>query len=325
MTSEARTDPPALLLMGYGSPKSPEELPGYLTDILHRPPSEEMVAEYRRRYELIGGSPQRRILESLRSKVERRLGGTRAVYLGMKHWEPNLREVVPQIAADGHERIVAVPLSPYASTWILEPYRATLAEGQARCASAPSIDLRAGWHLDPHWIGYWAEAIGAARRGPGDGSEPVLLSAHSLPKRYADQGDPYPELLRATSRAIAEAGALPQWSFTFQSAGNTTEPWLGPDITELIREWKGRGARSVLVASFGFVFDHLEVLYDLDVVVRAFAEAEGVAYRRVPMPNDADAIVESLVSVARAPASPAPGGRGSPGTGAPGPREPGAR
>ena len=298
--------------MGYGSPNGAEDLPEYLSEVLHgRRPSDEVVAEYVRRYARIGGSPQNRILASLRDKLERRLArelpGAR-VYLGVKHGRPALRDVIPAAARDGVRRLIAVPLSPYASTWISEPYQEGVAEGIRAAATPVDVDVRLGWHLDPNWIGYWDRAIRTELARRSDPSEAVLLSAHSLPQRMRDRGDPYPEILRETSEAIARRAELARWSFTFQSAGNTTEPWLGPDITDVMLEWRARGARSQVVASFGFVFDHLEVLYDLDVVVREFAEREGLGYHRVPMPNDADEVVEALAARILAPPSPAPTG-----------------
>lgn len=302
----------AVLLMGYGSPNGAEDLPEYLSEVLHgRRPSDEVVAEYVRRYARIGGSPQNRILASLRDKLERRLAreppGAR-VYLGVKHGRPALRDVIPAAARDGVRRLIAVPLSPYASTWISEPYQEGVAEGIRAAATPVDVDVRLGWHLDPNWIGYWDRAIRTELARRSDPSEAVLLSAHSLPQRMRDRGDPYPEILRETSEAIARRAELARWSFTFQSAGNTTEPWLGPDITDVMLEWRARGARSQVVASFGFVFDHLEVLYDLDVVVREFAEREGLGYHRVPMPNDADEVVEALAARILEPPSPAPTG-----------------
>lgn len=296
--------PTAILLMGYGSPEGPADMPGYLADILHHPPSDAMVEEYRRRYALIGGSPQRRVLEALRGKVEQALARSSepgAVFLGMKHWHPNVADVVPQITRQGFARVVAVPLSPYASTWILAPYRESLRAGLARASPPVRLEMRAGWHREPEWIRYWARAIRHELAEAGGDRVPVLLSAHSLPQRFQAQGDPYSGLLAETSDLIARAAELSRWSFTYQSAGNTTEPWLGPDITEKILEWKARDATTQLVASFGFVFEHLEVLYDLDHVVRTFAEGHGVRYRRVPMPNDADEVVRALVEVIRRP------------------------
>jgi ferrochelatase len=310
MTGRSPWEGTAILLMGYGSPASPEELPGYLADILHRAPSEATVREYVRRYALIGGSPQARILESLRAKLEARLsrdGPGPRVYLGNKHWRPNVAEVVPRAVEDGVRRLVAIPLSPYASTWILEPYRTALDAGAAAARPTPVVEFRPGWHLEPPLVEYWAMAIRREAARIKDAASAVLLSAHSLPTRFRDRGDPYPELLDATARAIAARARLERWSFTYQSAGNTTEPWLGPDITEVMLRWKERGASEQLVASFGFVFDHLEVLYDLDIVVKGFAQEHGVGYHRVPMPNDAPEIVEALALVARrSPAGPIP-------------------
>jgi protoporphyrin/coproporphyrin ferrochelatase len=298
MSERASRAGAAVLLMGYGSPNGADDLPSYLTEVLHgQKPSSETVTEYVRRYDLIGGSPQNRILSSLRAKLEKRLGsewpGAR-VFLGVKHGKPALRDVIPEAARAGIRNLVAVPLSPYASTWISEPYKEGVAEGIQKSPSPIAVDVRLDWHLDPNWIEYWNRAIRAEQaRWSGD-HDVVLLSAHSLPQRMRDRGDPYPEILHETSDAIARAASLARWSFTFQSAGNTTEPWLGPDITEVMTDWKKRGIDRQLIASFGFVFDHLEVLYDLDVVVREFAEAQGIEYHRVPMPNDADEVVEAL-------------------------------
>jgi protoporphyrin/coproporphyrin ferrochelatase len=296
---------PAVLLMGYGSPRGADDLPAYLTEVLHgTPPSPATVAEYVRRYERIGGSPQARILASVRDKFERRLArdrpGTR-VYLAVKHGHPALRDVIPEAARAGDRRLVAVALSPYASTWISEPYLDGIEEGRRAAAGPVEVDVRLGWHLDPHWIGYWRRAIRKELERISDPSCAVLLSAHSLPRRMLDRGDPYPGLLAEGSGAIAKAAGLGRWSFSYQSAGNTTEPWLGPDLTDTMPDWQARGASTQLVAPFGFVFEHLEVLYDLDVVVKEFAEARGISYRRVPMPNDDDELVEALTSRVLAP------------------------
>jgi protoporphyrin/coproporphyrin ferrochelatase len=305
MNGNGASGPDAVLLMGYGSPNGPNDLEGYLAEVLHGTrPSPEMVEEYVRRYERIGGSPQNRILASLREKLERWIAREHPgmpVYLATKHWQPALRDVIPAAARDGHHRLVAVPLSPYASTWITEPYLAGIEEGKRGASQPIEVDVRPGWHLDPAWLRYWQRAIQAELEKIPDPEAATLLSAHSLPQRMRDRGDPYPELLHATSSAIADGGHLGRWSFTYQSAGNTTEPWLGPDITDLMLEWKAKGARHQLVASFGFVFDHLEVLYDLDVVVREFAEGHDIAYHRVPMPNDADEVVEAIARRALGP------------------------
>jgi protoporphyrin/coproporphyrin ferrochelatase len=311
MTSHSPRETTAVLLMGYGSPNGAQDLRSYLTDVLHgQPPSDAMVEEYVRRYDRIGGSPQNRILASLRAKLERRLRKPWPdirVFLGVKHGHPALRDVIPEAAQAGYRHLVAVPLSPYASTWISVPYQEGVAEGIRAAPTPIEVDVRLDWHLDPNWVGYWSRMIREEFERMWDPNGAVLLSAHSLPQRMRDQGDPYPEILHETSDAIARTAGLERWSFTFQSAGNTTEPWLGPDITEVMLHWQRQGAERQLVASFGFVFDHLEVLYDLDVVVREFAEGHGIEYRRVPMPNDADEVVEALATRVLAPApGPAP-------------------
>ncbi|MGI0071886.1 MAG: ferrochelatase [Thermoplasmata archaeon] len=316
MTENTPTERRAVLLMGYGSPNGSEDLPAYLAEVLHgRRPSAKMVAEYVRRYERIGGSPQNRVLASLRGKLERRLGrdrpGTR-VFLGVKHGHPALRDVIPEAARAGFRHLVAVPLSPYASTWISEPYQRGVAEGIDAADRPIDVEVRLDWHLDPNWLGYWNRAIRSELAAHPDPTGAVLLSAHSLPQRMRDRGDPYPEILAQTSDAIARSAQLERWSFGFQSAGNTTEAWLGPDLTDVMLDWQRRGARNQLIASFGFVFDHLEILYDLDVVVREFAEVHGIGYRRVPMPNDAEEVVEALAARVRVPSSgPSPAAAGA--------------
>ncbi|MGI0068200.1 MAG: ferrochelatase [Thermoplasmata archaeon] len=298
--------PLGVLLMGYGSPSGPEDLPSYLGEVLHgKAPSEEMVAEYVRRYEIIGGSPQNRVLASVRDQLERRIQRERPgshVYLAMKHWKPWLRDVIPAAARDGFPDLVAVPLSPYNSIWIMEPYRSGVAEGIRASSKPVTVDIRAGWNLEPSWIGYWAEEIRRSLAPVRDPRAAVILSAHSLPKRFEDRGDPYPGLVRATAEAVAAAAGLERWSFAFQSPGNTTEPWLGPDIVDVMNGWNEKGSRTELVASTGFVFDHLETLYDLDVVVKKAAVDRGIDYRRVPQPNDRPEVVEALARRVLAPA-----------------------
>ena len=292
------TSPLAVLLMGYGSPSGPADIRLYLSEVLHgRSPSDEMVEEYIRRYERIGWSPQNRIVASLREQLEVRIQHERPgskVYLGMKHWKPRVADAIPMAVREGFSELVAVPLSPYASIWIMEPYRSGVEEGIRASPKPVTVDVRAGWHLDPHWIGYWSRTIQTELRRLDDPNAAILLSAHSLPTRFRDLGDPYPELVQATALHVAAAAGLERWSFTYQSPGNTTEPWLGPDILDVMAGWREKGAHRQLVASTGFVFDHLETLYDLDVVVKERAKERGIDYHRVPMPNDAPEVVEAL-------------------------------
>jgi len=296
MTSERSSV--AVLLMGYGSPSGPDDIRPYLAEVLHgRAPPDDLVEEYIRRYERIGWSPQNRVVASIRDQLEARLQRDRPgsrVYLGMKHWKPRIADVIPKAVRDGFTDLIAVPLSPYASIWIMEPYRSGVEEGIRASSKPVTVDVRAGWHLDPHWVGYWTRSIRSELIRLDDPSVAVLLSAHSLPQRFRDRGDPYPDLVRATALNVAAGAGLDRWSFTYQSPGNTTEPWLGPDILDVMAQWREKGARRQLVASTGFVFDHLETLYDLDVVVKEGARERGIEYHRVPMPNDAPEVVEAL-------------------------------
>ncbi len=293
-----------VLLMGYGSPRGPEDLPGFLREVLGgREPPAEMVREYHRRYDLIGWSPQPRVTESLRGKLEKRLrlrDPDARVLLATKHWAPHIADAIPEAVEGGVRRVVAIPLSPFASPWVLRPYEQAIAEGRKRAKWPVSVELRAGWHLSPALAQAWARSIERTlAKVPGDRF--TFLTAHSLPKRQEEAHDPYPRLVQETAGRVAQAARLDPWEFTYQSAGNTTEPWLGPDVTERMVHQAERGHRDQLVAPIGFVFDHLETLYDLDEVVRTFAEKHGIRYHRVPLPNDDDLLVEALEGVATAP------------------------
>ena len=303
---EGRT---AVLLMGYGSPRGPEDLPGFLTEVLGgRRPSEALVQEYHRRYDLIGWSPQPRVTESLRRKLEVRLRAQHPdlpVLLGTKHWSPHVADEVVRASSEGCRRLVAIPLSPYASPWVLRPYRQSLEVGRSRAPHPIEIDLRAGWHHSRPLQEYWAQAIRREVVGLDGPSSFLFLSAHSLPTKHERAGDPYPQILQEMAEEVAGRARLTNWEFTYQSAGNTTEPWLGPDVTERMVVQAERGRREQWIASLGFLFDHLETLYDLDVVVREFAQKNGIGYHRVTMPNDDDHVVAALAEVALAPSWPA--------------------
>ena len=309
MTAE-EGGPVAVLLMGYGSPSGPQEIRPYLSEVLHgRVPSDEMVEEYIRRYEMIGWSPQNRIVASVRDQLERRVARERPgskVFLGMKHWKPRISDAIASAVREGFSELRAVPLSPYASIWIMEPYRTGVEEGIRSSPKPVTVDVRAGWHLDPFWIGYWSRAVRESVDRLDDPTAAVVLSAHALPERFLARGDPYPGLVQATAREVAAGAGLERWAFTYQSPGNNTEPWLTPDILDVMASWRTKGAARQLVASTGFVFDHLETLYDLDVVVKNGAKERGIEYHRVPMPNDAPEVVEAIARRALGPSAPSP-------------------
>ena len=202
----------AVLLMGYGSPNGVEDLPSYLADVLHgRTPSPAMVAEYDsevRTDRRVAPEPHPGLAprEARATAAERSAG--RAVFLGVKHGQPALRTVIPEAARAGFRHLIAVPLSPYASTWISEPYQQGVEEGTRASASPISVDVRLDWHLDPHWIGYWGRAIRLEQARHPDPKGVVLLSAHSLPQAMRNRGDPYPEILQETYHRIVRSARL---------------------------------------------------------------------------------------------------------------------
>lgn len=311
MADDRKGSPRAVLLMGYGSPAGPKDVPGFLREVLRgREPSAAHVQEYCRRYDLIGWSPQMRITEHLRAELEQRLhaqGDPRRVFLATKHWAPHIAEVIPQLAAQGIREVLAIPLSPYASPWILRPYLEAIEQGRSHAKAPIEVEVRSGWHRSPELRAYWAKAIRGTMAKAG--SAPfVFLSAHSLPQRHQREGDPYPAILHETAELVAAETGLARWEFTYQSAGNTTEAWLGPDITERMAAREKEGYREQVVASIGFLFDHLETLYDLDVVVQKAAREHRIGYHRVPMPNDDAHVVEALAAIVAAPTWPSAAG-----------------
>ena len=274
----------AVLLMAYGSPSDPKDIPAYFEDIRGgRPVRPEAVAELVHRYERIGGtSPLNEITERQREALERDLGAP--VYVGMKHWTPRIAEGVEQALAGGAERIVGLVLAPHYSTISIGGYRERLEQALAGRAELVMIE---SWHDHPPLIDILADRIGAT-------DAHVVFTAHSLPARILDEGDPYKEQLLETSRLVAERAGVESWSFAFQSASPTGEPWLGPDIVDELDRLYADGVRKVLVAPVGFVSDHLEILWDIDVEAREKAAELGLELDRIESLNDAPEFARAL-------------------------------
>lgn len=290
----------AVLLMAYGTPRSRAEILPYYTDIRRgRPPTAEQLDNLTSRYEALGGtSPLAARTEAQRDGLQLALDaaapGQFQVVLGLKHADPKIEASMATLAAAGYERVVALVLAPHFSTMSVGEYlhRATTAGDET------GVEVRGitSWHLDPAYLDFLA-------CGLRDGlvwlpeRTLVLFTAHSLPARVLAQGDPYPDELRATAEALAAMIGLPagRWQTAWQSAGRTPEPWLGPDILEVIdaaaENWDG-----VLVCACGFVADHLEVLYDLDIEARGRAEARGIAFARTPAMNDNPLVLAALAA-----------------------------
>jgi protoporphyrin/coproporphyrin ferrochelatase len=294
----------AVLLLAYGGPDKLEDVPAYLLDIRGgRETPQELVDEISHRYGEIGGrSPLREITNRAAAQLQAQLG--MPVYVGMRHWHPYIKDVVAQMAADGVERMVAVCMAPHYSTLSIGAYRKKLDDAVAALPEDKRIDVTfvESWHTQPEYLDAVAANVRATlERFPADEREGVLVvfSAHSLPEFILQRGEPYDRQLRETAGLLAQRLGLAdgRWMFSYQSAAKTGVPWLGPQIEDLVAELAKKGERNLLVAPIGFIADHVEVLYDIDIGVRDIAHAAGVRVERPPMLNDSPAMVATLAAI----------------------------
>jgi ferrochelatase len=288
----------AVLLMAYGGPASLDEVEPYLADVRGgRPTAPAFVEEIKQRYVLIGGrSPIRELTEAQAAGVQRALGERFTVYVGMRHWHPYIRDVVARMVADGHRRVVGIVLAPHYSALSVGAY-----EKQLLDAAAGRLEpaLVRSWGDHPKFLDAVAGRVAAAlQRFPSPRAVQVLFTAHSLPERILATGDPYPAELEASAAAVARRAGLASWHFAFQSAGATPEPWLGPEAGAVMRQLVGQGHRAFLIVPIGFVCDHVEVLYDVDIVYRALAQELGVHLERTTSLNDDPLFVGALAEIA---------------------------
>jgi ferrochelatase len=277
----------AVVLMAYGSPSRPEDVRPYLEDVRGgRPVSDEAVEELAERYRRIGGrSPLDDVTEAQRAALERELDTP--VFVGMKHWRPRIAEAVEAALEAGATRIVGLVLAPHYSRLSVGGYRDRLEEALSGRAELVLIE---SWHDEPAFLDVLAERV----RGTDDW---VVFTAHSLPERALADGDPYRDQLLETARLVAERAGLERWSFTFQSASATGEPWLGPDLLQELERLSADDVRNVLVAPVGFVSDHLEILWDIDIEAREKAAELGIQLRRIDSLNDDPGFVRALADV----------------------------
>lgn len=286
-----------LVVMAYGTPRSPEEIEPYYTHIRRgRPPEPAQLADLTARYEAIGGiSPLARLTEAQRAALEagleRRMPGEWTVVLGQKHAAPFIEDAVASLADDDIADAVGIVLAPHFSGFSVGEYQRRAAEtGTERGVRIHAIDR---WHLEPAYLDFLTTATRDAL-APMPERTTVLFTAHSLPERVL-QGDPYPDELTESASIVAERVGLASWSTAWQSAGRTPEPWRGPDILDELRRIADEGtADGVLVCAQGFTADHLEVLYDLDIEARGVAESIGLAFGRTRSLNDDAAVMDAL-------------------------------
>ena len=289
----------AVLLMAYGGPGSLDEVEPYLLDVRGgRPTPPDLVAEIRSRYARIGGrSPIRERTDAQARALGRALGAAWPVYVGMRHRHPFIKETVERIVADGHARVVAIVLAPHYSALSVGAYEKRLldaAHGRLELALVRS------WGDHPGFLEAVAGRVRQAlQRFPSPKIVQVLFTAHSLPARILAAGDPYPDELHASAAAVAALAGLANWRLAYQSAGATPEPWLGPEAGAVMAELAAQGHRHVLVVPIGFVSDHVEVLYDVDIAYRAIADRLGIQLERTDSLNDDPSLVAALAQIAR--------------------------
>jgi ferrochelatase len=280
-----------------------EEIEPYLTDIRRgRKPTPEAVQELKSRYLKIGGrSPLLEITKAQASALEKLLaseGMEIRVYMGMKHWHPYIREVVPHILEDGYDRIIGIVLAPHYSQMSIGGYKHALEEATPGSAGV-RIDFVESWYDHPLFHLAVGEKIGAALGQMASQEEvDLLFTAHSLPERILTVNDPYPAQLASSCRSVAALIGRDKWSFAYQSAGQTNEKWLGPDIIDYLRGLRRSShVAGVLVVPIGFVADHLEILYDIDVEAEEFAQAVHLNLRRTESLNASPTLISALANI----------------------------
>jgi ferrochelatase len=282
----------AVVLMAYGSPERLEDVAAYYADIRGGRPIrpdllDDLVERYRRLGIGDGPNPLNEITEETRAALERELG--LPVFTGMKHWTPRIAEAAARALATGARTVAGLVLAPHYSGMSIAGYRQQLEEALAGRAELAFVD---SWHDDPGLVEFLATRV----RGT---DAHVVFTAHSLPAQILVEGDPYEEQLLETSRLVAEAAGISDWSFSYQSESDTGEPWLQPDILDHLQDLQARGVEHVLVCPVGFVSDHLEIRWDLDTEASARASELGLRFERIEMPNADPAFVRVLAGVVR--------------------------
>ena len=298
MNKELQNDGNAVLLLAHGSPDSVAEVPEFLLRVTGgRPLPPEVVEEVKHRYAAIGRSPLTEITqrqgELLAHKVEI------PVYVGMRNWHPYVSDTQKKMVAEGVRRAVVICLAPQNSRTSVGLYRSSLHGAD----SALSFDFVESWHDQPQLIAAFAEKLKAGRKRAAEEAgtpPPVIFTAHSVPQRTILEGDPYEEQARHTAELVAAAADLEQsqWRFAFQSQGMSGGAWLGPTVESTILDLKRSGHRAVFVQPIGFLCDHVEVLYDVDILFKQFAEKEGMRLWRAESLNDSPLLIEALAELA---------------------------
>lgn len=292
----------AVLLMAYGTPRDLDDVEAYYTNIRRgNPPTPKALQELRDRYAAIGGrSPLLEITQAQAKGLEDRLGIP--VLVGQKHAAPFIREAFEEIAHTGATHVVGLVLAPHFSSMSVGDYEKRAREAAAAIGWEGQFEMVDSWHTAPGYIGLLTNRLRAAIDDFPNEILPdtrFLFTAHSLPARIVEGGDPYADQLEETAACVAHEAGLSQWHVGWQSAGRTGDEWLGPDILQLIDGFANMGAKGIVVCPCGFVADHLEVLYDLDIEAKQLADRMGLRFARTASPNADPAFLDTLADVAR--------------------------
>lgn len=292
-----------LLVMAYGGPDNLDEVEPYLMDVRgYRPTSTEIIHEVRERYREIGGrSP---LLDQTREQADalvtalNRNGQNFKAFVGMRHWHPYIKDALAEMQAQGIERAVGLVMAPQYSRMSIEAYYKKIDEAESTVDIAPIKD----WHLLPGYIDALVSRVRAAlERFPAElrSEVRVIFSAHSLPERILEWNDPYPEQLRETVDAVMQQLGDQPHEFAFQSAAISNEPWLGPDVSVLIERYAAQGHKNIISCPIGFVCEHVEVLYDVDIVYQNLAKSLGVRLERIEMVHTSPQMISGLAHLIR--------------------------
>jgi len=281
----------AVVLMAYGSPERLSDVPAYYADVRGgRPVAPEHLADLVERYRRLGiedSSPLNAITEETRAALEDEL--ELPVFTGMKHWKPRIADAAQSALAAGAGEVVGLVLAPHYSALSIAGYREQLERALAGRAELRFVE---SWHDEPGFVELLADRVRGA-------DAHAVFTAHSLPARILELGDPYKAQLLETSRLVAESAGLHEWSFSFQSESPTGEPWLGPDILDHLESLRRQGVERVLVCPVGFVSDHLEIRWDLDVEAQEKAAELGLRLERIEMPNADPVFVRTLAGIVK--------------------------
>jgi len=293
----------AVLVMAYGGPGNIAEVEPYLKDVRGgRPTKPQLVEEIRARYARIGGrSPILELTRAQAGGIGRALGERFAVFVGMRHWHPYIQQAVNDIAAAGFRRVVGVAMAPHYSNMSVGAYEKKLLQA---ADERLDVTLVRSWWKQPQFLEATATRITQAlQRFPKPAEVQVIFTAHSLPEKILASADPYPDELNASAAEAAQRARLPSWRLAYQSAGATNEPWLGPDAEDVITELARAGHKGVLLVPIGFVCDHVEVLYDIDVEYQGVAKRLGIQLERTASLNDDPGLVAAVADVVSAAAA----------------------